>query len=65
MERGDSMESEWKKGAANMRDTIIAHIIGRQDALGNDENDKGYQELQQLLETIEEQYGTMYGKYLG
>lgn len=57
------MQSEWKQGAANMRDNVIAHIIGMQNDLGNDINDKGYQELQKLLEFIEEQYGKMMNEY--
>ena len=46
------MQSEWSKGAANMRDNVISHIIGMQNDLGNDIEDKGYQELQKLLELI-------------
>lgn len=59
------MQSEWKKGAAHMRDNVIAHIIGMQNDLGNDIEDKGYQELQRLLELIEERYGKMMGEYIG
>lgn len=59
------MQSEWKKGAAHMRDNVFAHIVGMQNELGNDENDKGYQELQKLMELIEERYGKMFGEYLG
>ncbi len=29
------MQSEWEKGAANMRDNVIAHIIGMQNDLDN------------------------------
>lgn len=59
------MQSEWSKGAANMRDNVFAHIIGMQNDLGNDVKDKGYQELQKLLELIEERYGKMFGKFIG
>lgn len=59
------MQSEWSKGAANMRDNVISHIIGMQNDLGNDIEDKGYQELQKLLELIEERYGKMLGKFTG
>ena len=59
------MQSEWKQGAAHMRDNVFAHIIGMQNGLGNDVNDKGYQELQKLMDLIEEQYGKMFGEYLG
>lgn len=59
------MQSEWNKGAACMRDNVFAHIIGMQNGLGNDVNDKGYQELQKLMELIEERYGKMFGEYLG
>ncbi len=38
------MQSKWKNGAANMRDNVIAHIIGMQNDLGNDIEDKGYME---------------------
>lgn len=59
------MQSEWNKGAANMRDIIISHIIGMQNDLGNDIEDKGYQELQKLLNLIEERYGQMFDKFIG
>lgn len=59
------MQSEWKKGAADMRDNVISHIIGMQNDLGNDVNDKGYQELQKLMDLIEERYGKMFGEYFG
>ncbi len=59
------MQSEWKKGAANMRDNVIAHIIGIQNDLGNDIENRGYQELQRLLELIEDRYGKMMGKFIG
>lgn len=48
-----------------MRDNVFAHIIGMQNDLGNDIKDKGYQELQKLLELIEERYGKMFGKFTG
>ena len=40
------MQSEWNKGATNMRDNVIAHIIGMQNDLGNNIEDKECQELQ-------------------
>ncbi len=33
--------------------------------LDNDVEDKGYQELQKLLELIEERYGKMMGEFIG
>lgn len=59
------MQSEWGKGAAYMRDNVIAHIIGMQNDLENDIKDKGYQELQRLLELIEERYGKIMGEFIG
>lgn len=59
------MRSEYSKGAINMRDNVISHIIGMQNDLGNDIEDKGYQELQKLLELIEERYGKMFGEFTG
>ena len=59
------MQSEFNKGASYMRDNVISHIVGMQNDLGNDVEDKGYQELQKLLELIEEQYGKMLSKFTG
>ena len=59
------MQSEWKNGAAYMRDNVIALIIGMQNDLGNDIEDKGYQELQKLLKLIEERYGKMMREFTG
>ena len=59
------MQSEWKKGAASMRDNVLAHIIGMQSDLGNDVDNEGYQELQKLMNLIEDRYGKMFGEYLG
>ena len=46
--------SDFNKGAAMMRDLVISHIIGIQNDIGNDVEDKGYQKLQELMELIEE-----------
>lgn len=59
------MQSEFNKGASYMRDNVISHIVGMQNDLGNNVEDKGYQELQKLLELIEEQYGKMLSKFTG
>ncbi len=59
------MQSEFNKGAAYMRDIIVSHIIGIQNDLGNNIEDKGYQELQKLLELIEDQYGKMCEDFMG
>lgn len=59
------MQSEYSKGAADMRDNVIAHIIGMQNELENNIKDKRYQELQKLLELIEERYGKMFCKFTG
>lgn len=55
--------SDFNKGAAMMRDLVISHIIGMQNDIGNDVEDKGYQKLQELMELIEERYGKMYGYF--
>jgi hypothetical protein len=52
--------SDFNKGAAMMRDLVIAHIIGMQNDIGNDVNNVGCQKLQELMELIEERYGKMY-----
>lgn len=52
--------SDFNKGAAMMRDLVISHIIGMQNDIGNDIEDKGYQKLQKLMELIEERYGECY-----
>lgn len=52
--------SDFNKGAAMMRDLVISHIIGIQNDIGNDVEDKGYQKLQELMELIEERYGEYY-----
>ena len=52
--------SDFNKGAAMMRDLVISHIIGMQEDIGNDIEDKGYQKLQELMELIEERYGEYY-----
>ena len=52
--------SDFNKGAAMMRDLVISHIIGMQNDIGNDVEDKGYQKLQELMEIIEERYGKYY-----
>ena len=49
--------SDFNKGATMMRDLVIAHIIGMQDDIGNNVEDKGYKKLQELMELIEERYG--------
>lgn len=59
------MQSEYSKGAADMRDNVIAHIVEMQNDLKNNIEDKGYQELQKLLELIEERYGKMFCKFTG
>lgn len=55
--------SDFNKGAAMMRDLVISYIIGMQNDVGNDVEDKGYQKLQELMELIEERYGKMYGSF--
>lgn len=55
------MQSEFNKGASYMRDTVIASIIGIQNAQGNREESEEYKVLQSLLVTIENHYGG-YGK---
>ena len=55
--------SDFNKGAAMMRDLAISHIIGMQNDIGNNVEDKGYQKLQELMELIEERYGKMYGSF--
>lgn len=45
------MQSEWKKGAADMRDNVIAHIIGMQNDLGNDIEDKGVSRTPKVIGT--------------
>lgn len=52
--------SDFNKGAAMMRDLVISHIIGMQEDIGNDVEDKGYQKLQELMNLIEERYGKYY-----
>lgn len=52
--------SDFNKGAAMMRDLVISHIIGMQNDIGNDVEDKGYQKLQELMNLIEERYGEPY-----
>lgn len=52
--------SDFNKGAAMMRDLVISHIVGMQDDIGNNVEDKGYQKLQELMELIEERYGKYY-----
>lgn len=52
--------SDFNKGAAMMRDLVISHIIGMQNDIGNDVDDRGYQKLQELMELIEERYGEIY-----
>ena len=52
--------SDFNKGAAMMRDLVISHIIGMQNDIGNDVEDKGYQKLQELMELIEGRYGGIY-----
>ena len=58
-------QSEFSKGASYMRDTMIGHIIGMQNDMGNDVEDKGYQALDKLLDLITERYGKMFGEFLG
>lgn len=55
--------SDFNKGAAMMRDLVISHIIGMQNDIGNDIEDKGYQKLQELMELIEERYGEYYKSF--
>ena len=52
--------SDFNKGAAMMRDLVISHIIGMQNDIENDVEDKGYQKLQELMKIIEERYGKYY-----
>ena len=52
--------SDFNRGAAMMRDLVISHIVGMQDDIGNNVEDKGYQKLQELMELIEERYGKYY-----
>jgi hypothetical protein len=52
--------SDFNKGAAMMRDLVISHIIGMQEDIGNDVEDKCYQKLQELMNLIEERYGKYY-----
>lgn len=59
------LKNEWKKGASCVRDNIIGHIIGMQNNLGNNVEDKGYQQLDKLLDLIEERYGKMFGEFIG
>ena len=44
---------------------MIGHIIGMQNDMGNDVEDKGYQALDKLLDLITERYGKMFGEFLG
>lgn len=59
------MQSEFNRGASYMRDNVIGHIIGMQNDLGNNVEDKGYQKLEELLDLITERYGNMFGKFTG
>lgn len=58
-------QSDFNRGAAYMRDNVIGHIIGMQNGMGNDVEDKGYQALDKLLDLITERYGKMFGEFLG
>ena len=59
------MQSEFNRGVSYMRDNVIGHIIGMQNDLGNNVEDKGYQKLEELLDLITERYGNMFGKFTG
>ena len=61
----ETLRKEREAGAKSMRDNVIAHIIGMQNEMGNDVNDKGYQALDKLLDLITERYGKMFGEFLG
>jgi len=61
----ETLRKEREAGAKMMRDNVIAHIIGMQNEMGNDVEDKGYQALDELLDLITERYGKMFGEFLG
>lgn len=49
--------TEYSKGAASMRDLVLAYIIGLQNDMGNDTSSEGYQSLQKLSDIIVERHG--------
>lgn len=59
------MNSEFNKGAAFARDLIICHILGMQNKMGNDESNKSYQTLQELMTLIENKYGKYASDFKG
>lgn len=59
------MNSEFNKGATFARDLIICHILGMQNKIGNDESNKSYQTLQELMNLIENKYGKYASDFKG
>lgn len=59
------MNSVFNKGAAFARDLIICHILGMQNKIGNDESNKSYQTLQELMDFIENVYGEYASDFKG
>lgn len=60
------VQSEFNKGAAHVRDNILCLLIGLQEEIGHNNEDKPeYQALQNAYNTIVEHYGDMFQDYKG